>query len=102
MHRRRQKDEYNSRHELLLQNKTGRREADCDRDELADAVEHPRIIIRRCDEDKQREHEVIGVFSKKTKEQKALNDRKNQEIDMDVGADKCTDQTGQNCKSLVL
>ena len=102
MHRGCQKDEDDGRHELFLQDKAGRCEADRDRNELADAVEHPRIIVCGCNKKKQGEDKVLRVFSEKMKEQKPLNDGKNQKIDMDVGADKCADQGCQCRKALVL
>ena len=102
MHRGCQKDEDDGRRKLLLQDKAGRCEADRDRNELADAVEHPRIIVCGCNKKKQGEDKVLRVFSEKMKEQKPLNDGKNQKIDMDVGADKCADQGCQCRKALVL
>ena len=102
MHRRRQKDQQNGRHELFLQDKAGRREADRDRDELADTVEHPRVIIGGRDKDKQGEDEVLRIFPEKIKKQKSLDHGEDQEIDMDVGAEKRTDDSCQGRESLVL
>jgi len=102
VHRGCQEDEDDGRRKLLLQDKAGRREADRDRNELTDAVEHPRIVVCGRDKKKQSKDKVLRVFPEKMKEQKPLNDGKNQKIDMDVGADKCADQGCQYRKALVL